>query len=86
MVGKDQAYKQIAVLVDSGQVETFGEVQGFITYGNGRVLVLIVEGNRPKAGSLEKINDEQRAKLFRTFLVDGRQIAPCKANLVLRNL
>ena len=67
-------YKLISrsrVLVDSGQVETFGEVQGFITYGNGRVLVLIVEGNRPKAESLEKMTDQQRAGLFRTMNAYG---------------
>jgi hypothetical protein len=68
-------YKLISrsrVLVDSGQVQTFGQAQGFITYGNdGRVLVLIVEGNRPKPESLAKMTDEQRAGLFRTMNAYG---------------
>jgi len=46
-------YKLISrsrVLVDSGQVETFDQAQGFITYGNdGRVLVL--GGEYSSAGS-----------------------------------
>ena len=68
-------YKLISrsrVLVDSGQVENFGQAQGFINYGNdGRVLVLIVEGNRPKPESLAKMTDEQRAGLFRTMNAYG---------------
>ena len=67
-------YKLISrsrVLVDTGQVETFGEVQGSITYGNGRVLVLIVEGNRPKPESLAKMTDQQRVGLFRTMNAYG---------------
>ena len=39
--------------------------------GNGRVLVLIVDANRPKAESLEKMTDEQRAQLFRTMNAYG---------------
>ncbi len=58
--------------MDTGQVETFGQVQGFITYGSdGRMLVLIVEGNRPKAESLAKMTDEQRVGLFRTMNAYG---------------
>lgn len=68
-------YKLISrsrVLVDSGQVEIFDHAQGFITYSNdGRVLVLIVEGNRPKAESLEKMTDQQRVGLFRTMNAYG---------------
>ena len=68
-------YKLISrsrVLVDTGQVQTFGQVQGFITYGNdGRMLVLIVEGNRPKPESLAKMTDQQRAELFRTMNAYG---------------
>jgi hypothetical protein len=69
-------------LLDTGQVEAFGREQGFITYGkDGRMLVLIVRGNRPKPESLAKMTDQQRADLFRsmtayggTYKFDGKSI------------
>jgi hypothetical protein len=69
-------------LLDSGNVESFGPEQGFITYGkDGRMLVLIVRGNRPKPESLAKMTDQQRADLFRsmtayggTYKFDGKSI------------
>ena len=69
-------------LLDSGKVESFGPEQGFITYGkDGRMLVLIVRGNRPKPESLAKMTDQQRADLFRsmtayggTYKFDGKSI------------
>src|SRR5260221_8101627 len=68
-------YKLISrsrLVVDTGQVEKYGEVQGFINYGaDGQVLVLIVEGNRPKAESLDQMTDQQRAGLFRTMNAYG---------------
>jgi Lipocalin-like domain len=57
--------------VDTGQVETYGGVQGYISYGHGRMLVLIVEGDRPKPESLAKMTDEQRLALFRTMNAYG---------------
>jgi Lipocalin-like domain len=59
-------------LVDSGQVETYAKEQGFITYGNdGRMLVLILRGDRPKPESLTTMTDQQRADLFRTLNAYG---------------
>jgi hypothetical protein len=59
-------------LVDTGRVESFGRQQGFITYGkDGRMLVLIVRGNRPRPESLEKMTDQQRADLFRSMNAYG---------------
>jgi hypothetical protein len=59
-------------LVDSGQVETYAKEQGFITYGNdGRMLVLILRGDRPKPESLATMTDQQRADLFRTLNAYG---------------
>lgn len=69
-------------LLDSGQVETFPKEQGYITYGrDGRMQVLIVRGNRPKAESVEKLTDQQRIELFRsltaysgTYKFDGKSV------------
>jgi hypothetical protein len=59
-------------LLDTGQVETFTQEHGFITYGkDGRMLILIVRGNRPKPESLDKITDQQRADLFRSMTAYG---------------
>jgi hypothetical protein len=68
-------YKLISstrTLLDTGQVETFAQEQGFITYGkDGRMLVLIVRGNRPKPESIAKMTDQQRADLFRSMTAYG---------------
>jgi len=69
-------------IMDTGQVETFTNENGIISYGReGRMFVLIVRGNRPKAETLEKMTDEQRAELFRsmaaytgTYRFDGKSI------------
>ena len=68
-------YKLISstrTLLDTGQVETFAQEQGFITYDkDGRMLVLIVRGDRPKPDGIEKITDQQRADLFRSVIAYG---------------
>jgi hypothetical protein len=59
-------------LLETGQVEAFQHEKGFITYGrDGRMLVLIVRGERPKPESLEKMTDQQRADLFRSMTAYG---------------
>ena len=42
-----------------------------ITSKDGRMLILIVRGNRPKPESLDKITDQQRADLFRSMTAYG---------------
>jgi len=45
---------------------------GFMTYGrDGRMMGMIVFSNRPKAESLDKMTDQQRADLFRTMIAYG---------------
>jgi len=69
-------------ILDTGQTEAFTHEKGFITYGkDGRMLVLIVRGQRPKPESLEKMTDQQRADLLRsmtayggTYTFDGKTI------------
>ena len=59
-------------LLDTGQVDTSAQERGFITYGkDGRFLVLIVRGERPKAESIEKMTDQQRADLLRSMTSYG---------------
>jgi hypothetical protein len=54
-------------------LDTWGaSPKGFISYGkDGRMLVLIVADDRPKPESVEKITDQDRAKLFRTMSAYG---------------
>jgi hypothetical protein len=61
-------------IVETGEVlDTWGaNPQGFISYGkDGRMLALIVTDDRPKPESVEKITDQDRAKLFRTMTAYG---------------
>jgi len=78
-------YKLISrtrTVLDTGQVITLPQEQGFITYGkDGRMMVLSVRGNRPKAESIEKMTDQQRAALHAsmtayggTYKFDGKTI------------
>ena len=55
-------------IVETGQVETFPNERGFITYGSdGRMSVIIVRGDRPEPESVAKLTDPQRLELFRTL-------------------
>jgi hypothetical protein len=72
LAGTYKLVSSTRTLVDSGQVETYSKEQGFITYGNdGRMLVLIIRGDRPKPESLATMTDQQRADLFRTLNAYG---------------
>jgi hypothetical protein len=67
--GIDGTYKLVSrtrTVLDTGQVITLDQEQGFITYGkDGRMMVLSVRGNRPKA---ESIRQDDRSS--------ARRIAP----------
>lgn len=55
-------------LVETGQVDTYTNERGFITYTReGRMFVVIARGERPKPESLAKMTDAQRVGLFRTL-------------------
>jgi len=59
-------------VVETGELVPIPNPLGFITYGkDGRVLVLIVRGPRPRPESLEKITDQQRVDLHRTMTAYG---------------
>jgi Lipocalin-like domain len=61
-------------ILDTGQVvDSYGkDPKGFIMYGrDDRFLVLITNGGRPKAPSIDKITSEQAEELFRTMLAYG---------------
>jgi hypothetical protein len=58
--------------LETGQAVPDENAKGFIMYGaDGRMLVLITYGDRPKAESSAKLTDEQRVGLFRTMLAYG---------------
>jgi hypothetical protein len=72
LVGTYKLISSSRLLLDTGQVETYSREQGFITYGDdGRMLVLLTRGDRPKPESLAKMTDQQRAELFRTMNAYG---------------
>jgi Lipocalin-like domain len=55
-------------VLDTGQIITFHGETGFITYGKDRrMMILAVRGDRPKAESIEKMTDQQRAVLHRSM-------------------
>jgi len=60
--------------LDTGEVSyTFGEHPvGYIMYGKeGRMLVIVLNGDRPKPASFEKATPEQQAALFSSMLAYG---------------
>ena len=58
--------------LDTGEDVPDENVKGLIMYGSdGRMLVLITYGDRPRAESSAKLTDDQRARLFRTMLAYG---------------
>ena len=59
-------------VLDTGEIETIPGENGFITYGrDGRMLVLITRGQRPKPESVAKLTDQDRIDLFRTMTAYG---------------
>ena len=69
-------------IVDTGEILSIKDPQGFITYGNdGRMMAIIVRQPRPKPESIEKTTDQERADLLRTmtsyagtYEFDGKQV------------
>jgi hypothetical protein len=58
--------------LDTGEDVPDEGAKGSIMYGaDGRMLVLITYGDRPKAESAAKLTDHQRVQLFRTMLSYG---------------
>jgi hypothetical protein len=58
--------------LDTGEDVSDEGAKGSIMYGaDGRMLVLITYGDRPKAESSAKLTDDQRVALFRTMLAYG---------------
>lgn len=59
-------------ILETGEVKTFTGERGFINYSkDGRMIVLIVRGERPKAESVDKMTDQQRVELFRSTVAYG---------------
>jgi hypothetical protein len=67
-------YKLISTtetILETGQAVLMKH-RGSIMYGrDGRVLVVIVTGDRPKPESIEKITDKERVELFRSMVAYG---------------
>jgi hypothetical protein len=58
--------------LDTGEDVSDEGAKGSIMYGaDGRMLVLITYGDRPKAESSAKLTDHERIQLFRTMLAYG---------------
>ena len=74
LVGSYRLISANRVILATGETEdSYGKnPSGFITYGgDGRMTAMIVFSNRPKAESIEKMTDAERASLFRTMTAYG---------------
>jgi len=74
LVGTYRLISANRVILATGETEdSYGkDPVGFITYGSdGRMTAMIVFKNRPKAESIEKMTDAERANLFRTMTAYG---------------
>jgi hypothetical protein len=58
-------------ILDTAEIVPVPNPQGYITYDNGRMLVLIVRDPRPKPTSIEGTTDQERADLLRTMTAYG---------------
>ena len=67
-------YKLISTtqtILETGQAVAMN-TRGFIMYGrDGRMMVLILTGDRPKPASIDKITDQERVELFRSMVAYG---------------
>jgi hypothetical protein len=61
------------IVATNETVDIFGKSpRGFINYGrDNRMMVLIINEERPKPSSLEKMTDLERAELFKTMIAYG---------------
>src|SRR5215472_13130203 len=74
IVGTYRLISANRVILATGEAEdSYGKNPiGFMTYGrDGRMMGMIVFSNRPRAESLDKLTDQQRADLFRTMIAYG---------------
>lgn len=74
IVGTYRLISSNRTISETGETEnSYGKnPTGFITYGSdGRMMAIITFSDRPKPESLDKMNDQQRAELFRTMLAYG---------------
>ena len=72
LVGTYQLISSSTKHLDTGEDVPDEGAKGSIMYGaDGRMLVLITNGDRPKAESSAKLTDNQRVALFRTMLAYG---------------
>ena len=74
IVGTYRLITSNRVILETGETEdSYGKnPSGFMTYGrDGRMMGIVVFSDRPKPESLDKMNDSQRAELFRTMIAYG---------------
>jgi hypothetical protein len=72
VVGTYELVSSSTKFLDTGEVVSDQSPKGFIMYGaDGRMLVLITYGGRPKPESTAKMTDDERIGLFRTMLAYG---------------
>lgn len=68
LVGTYRLVSTTAKDLETGAEESYGNESGTITYGaDGRMIVLLVRGARPRPASLDAMTDAERADLFRTM-------------------
>jgi Lipocalin-like domain len=59
-------------MLETGQAVVMNDTSGFIMYGrDGRMMALMLTGDRPTPVSIEKITDQERVELFRSMIAYG---------------
>ncbi len=59
---------QFQKVLETGEILTTANEQGFLTYGRDRrMMVILVRGDRPKVESFEQMTDQHRISLFQTL-------------------
>jgi hypothetical protein len=58
-------------MLETGQAEALNHT-GFIMYGrDGRMMAILLTGDRPTPASIDKITDQERVELFRSMVAYG---------------
>jgi hypothetical protein len=81
LVGTYKLINTTRTILETGQ-DVVENNRGFIMYGrDGRMMALVLTGDRPTPVSIEKITDQERVELFRsmvayagTYTFDGKTV------------
>jgi hypothetical protein len=71
VAGTYKLISSMVTILETGQAVAKND-SGFLMYGrDGRMMAIIVTGDRPKPASIDKITDQDRVELFRSMVAYG---------------